>query len=357
MEQPKKKGRVVLVRPAFTLVELLVVITIIGMLIGLLMPAISRSREEGRRIQCMANQKQLALGMAGYESSHNTFPGWRNSITTYTAPLLSTSSGTAAVSWLTMLLPNIDRNDLWQKARTTGYISTLGTSSNPPPYLKLLTCPSDPPASLTNGPSCYVANGLVLRDPLATTPMPPQTADYVSGNDGSATTLMLSENTQTPPTAAAAAGAPAKAHNWWYDVNTPSSPSNILVNQTFGFPISNPASPPSGYPPQPYPYSTAIVAFADAYGAQIAMYNNNVMTANINSAHSGGANVVFFDQHGQFLRDDAGVNQAPGAATVQTYPSSKYSSIPLTVYQLLVTPEGGKNNTEPPLDESSYAPM
>ena len=78
MERQKKKRRVGLVRPAFTLVELLVVITIIGMLMALLMPAISAAREQGRRTQCMNNEKQLGIALLSYESSHKAFPGWRN---------------------------------------------------------------------------------------------------------------------------------------------------------------------------------------------------------------------------------------------------------------------------------------
>ena len=80
MERQKRKRRVGPVRPAFTLVELLVVITIIGMLMALLMPAISAAREQARRTQCMNNQKQLGIAMLAYEGSHKSFPGWRNTV-------------------------------------------------------------------------------------------------------------------------------------------------------------------------------------------------------------------------------------------------------------------------------------
>ena len=320
MERQEKEDRVGPVRLAFTLVELLVVITIIGMLIALLMPAITRAKEEGRRIQCLSNQKNIGMAMLAYAGQHNAFPGWRTN---------TIVGNPNFVSWQAVLLPNLDRADLWQQVQANVNFKVA---------VKVFTCPSDPNLDPTNylGQSAYIANGLILRDSSTgstaqSPPVLPQTMDYVSTNDGTSTTLMLGENLQSPSTLW-----DGKPHNWYVDG------TGSLVRFTFGYSI-NKAN-----------YAALGTAFAKSYETFSSPYNKqtgftiNQMTANINSGHSGGANVVFCDGRGQFLRDDVG-------KTLATDPSGKMASPP-TVYQVLVTPDGSTLDSahEPPADENQF---
>jgi type II secretory pathway pseudopilin PulG len=92
-------------------VELLVVVTIIGILVSLLLPAVQAAREAARRLQCSNNIKQLALGMHQHLQAQGFFPsgGWG-----YTwAPHPARGFGANQPGgWGYQILPYIEAGDL-----------------------------------------------------------------------------------------------------------------------------------------------------------------------------------------------------------------------------------------------------
>ena len=63
-----------LTRRGFTLIELLVVIAVVGVLVGLLLPAVQAARESSRRSHCANNLRQQGLALLGFEGEHRTLP-------------------------------------------------------------------------------------------------------------------------------------------------------------------------------------------------------------------------------------------------------------------------------------------
>ena len=58
---------------AFTLIELLVVIAIISLLLSVLMPALKVARDQGRRVICLANQRQMVLAIDAYANEYDSW--------------------------------------------------------------------------------------------------------------------------------------------------------------------------------------------------------------------------------------------------------------------------------------------
>jgi prepilin-type N-terminal cleavage/methylation domain-containing protein/prepilin-type processing-associated H-X9-DG protein len=156
---------------AFTLVELLVVITIIGILIALLLPAVQAAREAARRAQCVNNLKQIGLAIHNYHTVYDTFPpgaveaygnmpGSANDITTW-----NNWSGTA------MLLPYLEQRNIYNAINFNiaalyppAFTLTYANTSMYDTRIASFLCPSDPEAGRIRINNYHMCMGASTND-------------------------------------------------------------------------------------------------------------------------------------------------------------------------------------------------
>lgn len=96
-------------RVGFTLVELLVVIAVIGLLIGLLMPAVQKAREAANRISCANNLKQIGLAMHHYHLDFGKLPPRAR----LAGPADANQS--AGATWAVLILPYMEQENLYHQ--------------------------------------------------------------------------------------------------------------------------------------------------------------------------------------------------------------------------------------------------
>jgi len=346
-------------RRGFTLVELLVVITIIGMLMALLLPAIQAAREAGRRNTCSNNQRNIGTALLLAEGTNRGFPGYANVV------------GNKRASWVVPILPYLERTDLytvWKNTTTNPVIPSLApspgyatTTASPWSYtvLNLLECPSNPESGLGSNPLSYIVNcgsALTASDnfPPAVSPWlqdrnsgvffnqasadatapgasnpnpgiialasagsfrpstngPKVTVDFISSNDGSTNTLMLSESLQSS--------------NWATDP-TPINPppavydpwqSEFQIKQNTGFVFFLTVQPNNTFVNGATVYSseasivnglarvvTPPILYA-AYNSSATPNAGGLAYSRPASAHPGGVNAYFCDNHFRFISEE-----------------------------------------------------
>ena len=139
-------------KTGFTLVELLVVIMIIGLLVGMLLPAVQGVREAARRANCANNLRQLGIAVFNFESSTGEFP------TNQIGPGLQNAAAngyeSGYYSWLVPILPHVEQTNVFdaiQHKSNNGDQDGFMISSDHPnaiaanTKIDMFLCPSDFP--------------------------------------------------------------------------------------------------------------------------------------------------------------------------------------------------------------------
>ena len=160
----------------FTLVELLVVITIIGILIALLLPAVQAAREAARRMQCNNNLKQLTIGMLNHESTYGFFPsaGWGAN---WVGDPNYGSGRHQPGGWIYAILPFIEQQALYQLG--AGLANTSGAQ-----FQRLQT-----PLAMMNCPTRRAATVFLMDPSMISKPVnAPQVPSAVARADYAANT-------------------------------------------------------------------------------------------------------------------------------------------------------------------------
>jgi prepilin-type N-terminal cleavage/methylation domain-containing protein/prepilin-type processing-associated H-X9-DG protein len=127
-------------RRAFTLVELLVVITIIGILVALMLPAVQAAREAARRLQCKNNLKQIGLALHNYHATRQSFPPGYVSTVGSGGPADDKGPGWG---WAAAILPYIEEGSTHRQIHFDKDIKDPVNAAARATSLSVFLCPSD----------------------------------------------------------------------------------------------------------------------------------------------------------------------------------------------------------------------
>jgi prepilin-type processing-associated H-X9-DG protein/prepilin-type N-terminal cleavage/methylation domain-containing protein len=196
---------------AFTMIEILVVITIIAALVGLLLPAVQAAREASRRAQCSNNLRQIGLAMHNYHGAQDTFPSAY--ITAVVNDAASPEVG-PGWGWGVMILAHLEQRALSDATNFSLPITVPGSMTARTATLSAFLCPSnvgDGPVAVRDASGTVLSVDLSAGQYVASAGQlePVEFPDSNNGvfyrnsrnglrdiTDGSSTTLMVGERSR-----------------------------------------------------------------------------------------------------------------------------------------------------------------
>ncbi len=267
-------------RTGYTLIEVLVVVSILALLAGLTLAAVQRVRTAAARTQCQNNLHQIAIAVQAYHATHGRLP---TGVTAADDP----NDPYPYLNWCARLLPHLEQSGLWDQA-VTAYKSDPRFTQQPPhvaagAVLPVFACPTD---SRTASPATFnpQQRGLtsylgvagvnsVRRDGLLYMGSTHRLTDVT---DGTSATLLVGER---PPSADLVLG-------WWYagwGQNKDGEGDGVLGVRTFNRGTYGPDCPEG-----PYHFTPG-------------RFDNQCDAFHFWSPHPGGANFLVADGAVRFL--------------------------------------------------------
>jgi len=161
-------------RAGYSLIEVLIVITIITTLIGMLLPAVQKARESANRAKCENNLKQMALAMLSFHDANHAFP-----------PAFAKPSN---YGWGAWILPFVEENSLFNSLNPNG--TTLAVSAYTTLPLSVYSCPSDAGPTINASFSGFAKSNYAVSEQVSDGGSAIQ---IQSITDGTSNTIMIGE--------------------------------------------------------------------------------------------------------------------------------------------------------------------